>query len=173
MHQTNWTNEKSNFSESETQLFLGLMSLRIIGSIIDQKIFYFAQTFFPLTKSGSAARKIIIFDQIWGDLLNYKAGLIVMKNWLWTISAIAIAVIFSGCSKSKGPSPEDTALIRGTDREIMLEPCKVMRLQAKTNSLRRSDDRRIGWIRRSEAQDSTWSDPSALATRHYLSLFWI
>ena len=92
-----------------------------------------------------------------------------MKNWLWTISVIAIAVIFSGCSKSKGPSPEDTALIRGTDRgnyvgtlqgdettgEDELSP-----VGATIAGLDGSGDL--------VAQDSTWSDPSALANAEAL-----
>ena len=39
-----------------------------------------------------------------------------MKNSLWVVIAIALATLVGGCSKNKGPSPEDTALIKGTDR---------------------------------------------------------
>jgi peptidoglycan-associated lipoprotein len=39
-----------------------------------------------------------------------------MKNSMWMAVACALATQFSGCSKNKGPSPDDTALIKGTDR---------------------------------------------------------
>ena len=39
-----------------------------------------------------------------------------MKKSLWMVVAFALATLFGGCSKNKGPSPEDTALIKGTDR---------------------------------------------------------
>ena len=39
-----------------------------------------------------------------------------MKKSLWVVLAFALATLVSSCSKNKGPSPEDTALIKGTDR---------------------------------------------------------
>ena len=39
-----------------------------------------------------------------------------MKNSLWMVGAFAFAALFSSCSKNKGLAPEDTALIKGTDR---------------------------------------------------------
>ena len=39
-----------------------------------------------------------------------------MKNTMWMVSVAIIAVIQFGCSKKNGRSPEDTALIKGTDR---------------------------------------------------------
>jgi peptidoglycan-associated lipoprotein len=39
-----------------------------------------------------------------------------MKNSMWMVVAFALATQFTSCSKNKGPSPEDTALIKGTDR---------------------------------------------------------
>ena len=39
-----------------------------------------------------------------------------MKKSLWMAGAFAFAALFSSCSKNKGLTPEDTALIKGTDR---------------------------------------------------------
>ena len=39
-----------------------------------------------------------------------------MKNSMWMVVAFALATQFTSCSKNKGPSPEDTTLIKGTDR---------------------------------------------------------
>mgnify|MGYP001046177664 CR=1 FL=1 len=39
-----------------------------------------------------------------------------MKNSMWMAVACALATLFTSCSKNKGLAPEDTALIKGTDR---------------------------------------------------------
>ena len=39
-----------------------------------------------------------------------------MKNSMWITGLLAVAFFQAGCSKSKGPSPDDTSLIKGTDR---------------------------------------------------------
>ena len=39
-----------------------------------------------------------------------------MKKLVCVVIAFALATLISSCSKNKGPSPEDTALIKGTDR---------------------------------------------------------
>lgn len=39
-----------------------------------------------------------------------------MKNTMWMVSMVVFAVIQLGCSKKNGLSPDDTALIKGTDR---------------------------------------------------------
>ena len=39
-----------------------------------------------------------------------------MKNSMWITGLLAMAFFQAGCSKSKGPSPDDTSLIKGTDR---------------------------------------------------------
>ena len=39
-----------------------------------------------------------------------------MKKSLWMAGAFAFAALFTSCSKNKGLAPEDTALIKGTDR---------------------------------------------------------
>lgn len=38
-----------------------------------------------------------------------------MKNSIWLVG-VSVVFILASCSKSKGPSPEDTSLIKGTDR---------------------------------------------------------
>jgi peptidoglycan-associated lipoprotein len=39
-----------------------------------------------------------------------------MKNSMWMVGLLVVAFFQAGCSKSTGPSPEDTSLIKGTDR---------------------------------------------------------
>jgi hypothetical protein len=39
-----------------------------------------------------------------------------MKNSMWMVGLLVVAFFQASCSKSKGPSPEDTSLIKGTDR---------------------------------------------------------
>ena len=92
-----------------------------------------------------------------------------MKKWLWTVSAIALAIFNSGCSKSKGPSPEDTALIKGTDRgtfvgsmgEGFQDGEEELSPVGSTISAQDGSGDLI-------PQDSTWSDPSALANAEEL-----
>ena len=92
-----------------------------------------------------------------------------MKRWLWTVSAIALAIFNSGCSKSKGPSPEDTALIKGTDRGTFVGSMgegfqdgeeELSPVGSTISALDGSGDL--------IPQDSTWSDPSALANAEEL-----
>ena len=92
-----------------------------------------------------------------------------MKNWLWTVSAIALAIFNLGCSKSKGPSPEDTALIKGTDRGTFVGSMgegfqdgeeELSPVGSTISALDGSGDL--------IPQDSTWSDPSALANAEEL-----
>ena len=92
-----------------------------------------------------------------------------MKNCLWTVSTIALAVFYSGCSKSKGPSPEDTALIKGTDRGTFVGSMEdgfqdgkdeLSPVGSTISALDGSDDL--------IPQDSTWSDPSVLANAEEL-----
>ena len=92
-----------------------------------------------------------------------------MKNWLWTVSAIALAIFYSGCSKSKGPSPEDTALIKGTDRGTFVGSMEegfqdgedeLSPVGSTISALDGSGDL--------IPQDSTWSDPSTLANAEEL-----
>jgi peptidoglycan-associated lipoprotein len=39
-----------------------------------------------------------------------------MKNSKWMVGVLVVLSFLTSCSKSKGPSPEDTSLIKGTDR---------------------------------------------------------
>ena len=39
-----------------------------------------------------------------------------MKNSMWMVGVLVVISFLASCSKSKGPSPEDTSLIKGTDR---------------------------------------------------------
>ena len=39
-----------------------------------------------------------------------------MKNSMWMVGLLVVAFFQASCSKSTGPSPEDTSLIKGTDR---------------------------------------------------------
>jgi peptidoglycan-associated lipoprotein len=50
-------------------------------------------------------------------MVNRKsAGKLSMKNSKWMVGLLVVAFFQASCSKSKGPSPEDTSLIKGTDR---------------------------------------------------------
>ncbi len=44
------------------------------------------------------------------------AGDLSMKNSMWMVGVLVVVSFLTSCSKSKGPSPEDTSLIKGTDR---------------------------------------------------------
>ena len=44
------------------------------------------------------------------------AGDLSMKNSKWMVGVLVVLSFLTSCSKSKGPSPEDTSLIKGTDR---------------------------------------------------------
>ena len=39
-----------------------------------------------------------------------------MKKKMWMATIVVFLTLFSACSKKTGLSPEDTALIKGTDR---------------------------------------------------------
>jgi hypothetical protein len=43
-----------------------------------------------------------------------------MKNKLWMATTLVSLVMFSACSNKSNLSPEDTALIKGTDRGSFL-----------------------------------------------------
>ena len=45
-----------------------------------------------------------------------KAGKNIMKSKLWMATSLVVLTLVSSCSKKNGLSPEDTALIKGTDR---------------------------------------------------------
>ncbi len=95
------------------------------------------------------------------------SGKLVMKNWMW-MTSVALAVFFSACSKSTGPSPEDTALIKGTDRGTYVgslddeesDGNELSPLGATISGLDGSTDLL--------PQDAAWSDPDALANAEAL-----
>mgnify|MGYP001204169562 CR=1 FL=1 len=45
-----------------------------------------------------------------------KAGIIIMKKKMWMATIVVFLALLSACQKKTGLSPEDTALIKGTDR---------------------------------------------------------
>ena len=49
-------------------------------------------------------------------MYSNKAGKIIMKSKLWMATSLVVLTLVSSCSKKNGLSPEDTALIKGTDR---------------------------------------------------------
>ena len=51
-----------------------------------------------------------------GWLIINKAGDNVMKNSMWMFGLFIITIFQMSCTKSTGPNPEDTSLIKGTDR---------------------------------------------------------
>ncbi len=51
-----------------------------------------------------------------GSVIINSSGSITMKVKVWLTIVAVVGVWMSGCSKSKSLSPEDTALIKGTDR---------------------------------------------------------
>ena len=62
-----------------------------------------------------------------GWLIVKSAGDISMKNSMWMVGLLVVAFFQASCSKSKGPSPEDTSLIKGTDRGHSLVRQKILR----------------------------------------------
>ena len=51
-----------------------------------------------------------------GWFANKQRGKMCMKNSVWILGLSFLTVFQFGCSNSKGPNPEDTSLIKGTDR---------------------------------------------------------
>ncbi|MBP51964.1 MAG: flagellar motor protein MotB [Opitutae bacterium] len=87
-----------------------------------------------------------------------------MKNSMWMIVSIAFAVYFVGCSKSKGPSPEDTALIKGTDRGSFVGSIENSQLSQEGDELSPIGASISGLEGSNELlpQDPLWDDPSFL-----------
>ena len=88
-----------------------------------------------------------------------------MKNQLWITGVIALAIFYTGCSKNKGPSPEDTALIKGTDRGTFVGSLEDGTLANAEEELSPIGATISGLDGSGELlpQDSLWSDPDALA----------
>ena len=87
-----------------------------------------------------------------------------MKNSILMIVSIAFAVYFVGCSKSKGPSPEDTALIKGTDRGSFVGSLDNSQLSEEGDELSPIGATISGLEGSNELlpQDPLWDDPSFL-----------
>ncbi len=87
-----------------------------------------------------------------------------MKNSMWMMVSIAFAVYFVGCSKSKGPSPEDTALIKGTDRGSFVGSIENSQLSQEGDELSPIGATISGLEGSNELlpQDPLWDDPSFL-----------
>ena len=87
-----------------------------------------------------------------------------MKNSMWMVVSIAFAVCFVGCSKSKGPSPEDTALIKGTDRGSFVGSLDNSQLSEEGDELSPIGATISGLEGSNELlpQDPLWDDPSFL-----------
>lgn len=89
-----------------------------------------------------------------------------MKNKLWMTTSLLSVVLISSCSKKNGLSPEDTALIKGTDRGSFIGSPDDL-----DNSLNEDELSPIGaTISGIDAddglapQDPFWSDPDALVS---------
>ena len=89
-----------------------------------------------------------------------------MKNKLWMTISLLSVVLISSCSKKNGLSPEDTALIKGTDRGSFIGSPDDL-----GNSLNEDELSPIGaTINGIDAddglapQDPFWSDPDALVS---------
>jgi len=87
-----------------------------------------------------------------------------MKNSMWMVGLLVVAFFQASCSKSKGPSPEDTSLIKGTDRGTFI---------GSPGDLADNGDDELSPIGATISgldgedslfpQDPFWSDPDALA----------
>ena len=93
-----------------------------------------------------------------------KAGIIIMKNKLWMATILLSSVFISSCSKKNGLSPEDTALIKGTDRGTFIG--SLDELNQNSNGEEFSPIGAaisgLGGDDGLAPQDPFWSDPDAL-----------
>ena len=87
-----------------------------------------------------------------------------MKNKLWMATTLLSSVLISSCSKKNGLSPEDTALIKGTDRGTFIGSLDELNQNSNGEefspigaTISGLDGRR--W---SCTTGSFWSDPDAL-----------
>ena len=88
-----------------------------------------------------------------------------MKNKLWMATTLVSLVMFSACSKKSNLSPEDTALIKGTDRGSFLGSPEDLANGSNSDELS-PIGATISGITGSDGlapQDPFWSDPDALA----------
>lgn len=92
------------------------------------------------------------------------AGIIIMKNKLWMATTLLSVVLFSSCSKKSGLSPEDTALIKGTDRGTFIGSADDLATNAEEFSPIGATISGIDGSDGLAPQDPFWSDPDALET---------
>ena len=106
-----------------------------------------------------------------GWLIINKAGDNVMKNSMWMFGLFIITIFQMSCTKSTGPNPEDTSLIKGTDRGTFI---------GSFDGLENSQDdlspigATISGLDPDEglfAQDPFWSDADNLETRQTFEPF--
>jgi len=91
-----------------------------------------------------------------------KAGIIIMKKKMWMATIVVFLALLSACQKKTGLSPEDTALIKGTDRGSFVgspdefAQNELSPVGATISGIDGSDGL--------APQDPFWSDPDALQT---------
>ena len=87
-----------------------------------------------------------------------------MKNKLWMATTLLSVVLISSCSKKSGLSPEDTALIKGTDRGTFIGSADELANSAEEFSPIGATISGIDGNDGLAPQDPFWSDPDALET---------
>ena len=92
------------------------------------------------------------------------AGIIIMKNKLWMATTLLSVVLISSCSKKSGLSPEDTALIKGTDRGTFIGSADELATNAEEFSPIGATISGMDGNDGLAPQDPFWSDPDALET---------
>ena len=80
-----------------------------------RKYFLFFKPF-PIDDQLVSCKEIGWTDGMMGSVIINSSGSITMKVKVWLTIVAVVGIWMSGCSKSKSLSPEDTALIKGTDR---------------------------------------------------------
>ena len=103
-------------------------------------------------------------EQLGSCSIVILAGIIIMKNKLWMATTLLSVVLISSCSKKSGLSPEDTALIKGTDRGTFIGSADELAANAEEFSPIGATISGIDGNDGLAPQDPFWSDPDALET---------
>ena len=103
-------------------------------------------------------------EQLGSCSIVILAGIIIMKNKLWMATTLLSVVLISSCSKKSGLSPEDTALIKGTDRGTFIGSADELAANAEEFSPIGATISGIDGNDGLAPQDPFWSDPAALET---------
>ena len=103
-------------------------------------------------------------EQLGSCSIVILAGIIIMKNKLWMATTLLSVVLISSCSKKSGLSPEDTALIKGTDRGTFIGSADELATNAEEFSPIGATISGIDGNDGLAPQDPFWSDPDALET---------